>query len=55
MKQDIKCFFGLHKYEVYKEEGVFDVRKELCGKAIVNRCTNCGKIKIINIQLTKLI
>ena len=39
------CLFGLHKYEVLREEDVkcFD---EVVGKAIINRCDCCGKIKI---------
>jgi len=53
MKQDFKCFIGLHKYEVYKEEDVLDGRKEVCFKVIISRCTNCGKIKIIYVSLTK--
>lgn len=55
MKQDIKCFFGLHKYEVYKEEDVLDGRKEICSKAIINRCSNCGKLKVTYVPLTKTI
>lgn len=53
MKQDIKCFFSLHKYEVYKEEDVLDGRKEICSKAIISRCSNCGNIKVTYVPLTK--
>lgn len=50
---DIKCFFGLHKYEVYKEEDVLDSRKEVVSKAIISRCSNCGKLKVSYVSLTK--
>lgn len=55
MKQDFKCFIGLHKYEVYKEEDVLDGRKEIVSKAIISRCSNCGKIKVTYVSLTKSI
>lgn len=45
MKQGIKCFFRLHTYEVYKEEDVLNVRKEVVAKVIISRCKHCGKIK----------
>ena len=52
MKQDFKCFFGNHKYEVYKEENVTLAGTEIVtGKIIISRCTNCGKIKTENIEL----
>lgn len=49
----LKCKFGLHKYEVYKEEDVLDIHKEICSKAIINSCSNCGKIKVAYVPLTK--
>lgn len=49
--QDSKCFCGLHKYEVYKEEELKDFRNNIVGKVIINRCVNCGKIKVHNISL----
>jgi hypothetical protein len=46
MNQNIWCrFFGIHKYEVYKEEQLKDVKGNVIGKAIITKCTNCGKIK----------
>ena len=52
MKQDFKCFFGNHKYEVYKEENVTLAGTEIVtGKVIISRCTNCGKMKTENIEL----
>jgi len=53
MKQDFKCFVGLHKFEVYKEEDVLDGRKEVCSKAIISRCSNCGKLKVTYVSLNK--
>lgn len=47
---DLKCFFGLHQYEVYKEEPLQDVRNNVIGKVIINRCKVCGKIKQTTIK-----
>lgn len=55
VSQNTRCFFGLHKYEVYKEEDVLDARNEICSKAIISRCNNCGKIKVTYVSLTKSI
>ena len=53
MKQDLKCMLGSHKYEVYKEENVKLAGTEIVvGKAIVSRCSNCGKIKVEEVALT---
>lgn len=46
----IKCKFGLHKYEVYKEEEFTDVRKDVIGKVIISRCSICGKIHVDKIR-----
>lgn len=46
----IKCKFGLHKYEVYKEEEFTDVRKYVIGKIIISRCSICGKIHVDKIR-----
>lgn len=45
------CWLGLHKFEVIREEDVkcFD---EPVGKAIVSRCTCCGKIKVVKYSTT---
>lgn len=42
----IKCKFGFHKYEVYKEEELTNVWKDVIGKVIISRCSVCGKIHI---------
>ena len=50
MSQNVWCkFFGIHKYEVLKEEELRDAHGTLVGKVIVSRCTNCGKIKSVRI------
>lgn len=46
----IKCKFGIHKYEVYKEEELTDVRKDVIGKVIISRCTICGKIHVDKVR-----
>lgn len=46
----IKCKFGIHKYEIYKEEELTDVRKDVIGKVIISRCTICGKIHVDKIR-----
>lgn len=53
MKQSIKCIIGLHKYEVYKEEPIFNIRKEIIGKAIISRCSICGKIHVDKIYIVE--
>ena len=51
MNQNIWCkFFGLHKYEVYKEEQLIDLKGNVIGKVIINRCNNCGKIRKVEIR-----
>lgn len=50
--EDIKCLFGLHKYEVYKELDLTDVRGNIIGKIIVTKCSKCGKIHKKNIITT---
>lgn len=47
---NIKCVFGIHKYEINKEETLTDIRGNIIGKVIINRCCYCGKIKAINIR-----
>lgn len=44
MEQWIKCKFGCHEYEVYKEEIVKNSYDKEIGIAIVSRCKYCGKI-----------
>lgn len=53
MKQDMKCLLGSHKYEVLKEEDIKLAGTEIIvGKAIICRCSNCGKIKVEEVALT---
>ena len=46
MTQDLKCFFGLHKYEVLEKAEVKNPYGAVVGTTIVSRCNNCGKIAI---------
>lgn len=46
MKQSILCkWFGLHTFEVLKEEDFLDKKGNVIGRVIVSRCSVCGKIK----------
>ena len=50
MTQNVWCkIFGIHKYEVLKEEELRDAHGILVGKVSISRCTNCGKIKSVRI------
>ena len=50
MTQNVWCkIFGIHKYEVLKEEELTNAHSILVGKIIVSRCTNCGKIKSVRV------
>lgn len=44
ISQNLRCWFGLHKYEVYKQEDIKDVHGHVIGIIIISRCTNCGKL-----------
>lgn len=65
INQDFKCFIGLHKYEVIKEENIMNqyyrfahnesINRYIIGKAIISRCVNCGKIKVTYVSLTNTI
>lgn len=45
MKQNVWCrFFGLHKFEVFKQENKTDPKGNTVGLVIISRCSNCGKI-----------
>ena len=46
----IKCKFGIHKYEVYKEEELTDVRRDVIGKVIISRCTIRCKIHVDKVR-----
>ena len=50
MKQDIKCLFGLHKYEIYKDEPLTDARENILGRIIISRCSVCGKIRVDKVR-----
>ena len=45
MSIDLKCYFGLHHYEVLEKKDIKNPYGAIVGTAIISRCTNCGKIK----------
>ena len=55
MEQDLKCFFGNHKFKLIKEEKVCehshtDDRTDtkvlaIIGLQLICQCSNCGKVK----------
>lgn len=47
-----KCLIGLHQYKIHKEEYLTDVRGNIIGKIIINRCVHCGKIHDTTIRTT---
>lgn len=51
MRQGIKCALGRHQYEVYKEEDVKNVWGVVVKKAIISRCTHCGKTDVIYVTM----
>ena len=53
MDKKLTCAFGLHQFEVYKEDELSDVRGNIIGKIIINRCINCGRIKSYKIYTTE--
>jgi hypothetical protein len=47
MSQDLKCFFGVHRYELLEQQEVTDERNaNVVGINYISRCTNCGGIKV---------
>lgn len=46
----LKCFIGLHKYEIYKEEPLTDYTGSEIGKVLICKCTRCGHIKVWKIK-----
>lgn len=45
MSPDLKCYLGLHHYEVLEKKDLKNPYDAVIGVAIISRCTNCGKIK----------
>ena len=45
MKQNVWCkFFGLHKFELFKQDKKKYPKGNVIGLVIISRCSNCGKI-----------
>lgn len=51
MKQDTKCALNLHKYEVYAEHEIKNYQGEVIQRAIVCRCSNCGRLRTDYVDL----
>lgn len=41
-----RCAIGLHNYNIYCEEKVYNIRAEVVGTNYVLQCQNCGKIQV---------
>ena len=52
MSQDLKCFFGQHKYIVHATNKITDPAGNLLQKILINRCEYCGRIHYTRIDLT---
>lgn len=50
---DLKCFFGFHKYEVIEKEQMINGSGNIIGTVYVLSCKNCGKL-ITKVVYTKL-
>lgn len=45
MPQDLKCFFGIHRYS---EPEIIEVKNhygEVTKRIYISRCSNCGKLR----------
>lgn len=49
MKNFIKCFLGVHNYEIIDTYELEDCNRKI-GKVYVCKCNNCGKLKIFNVK-----
>lgn len=55
MNTNVWCrFFNIHKYEVYGEEELKDVKGNTIGKIIISRCSNCGKVNRVKIHTEEI-
>lgn len=50
--QNIRCFFGVHRYQVHSTEDLKSIRGEVIAKVLINRCVNCGKIRKVIIPVS---
>ena len=50
MSNQVNCFFGLHVYEIIKEEPIKDVRGEIIGIIYIEKCKHYGKITSYKIE-----
>ena len=47
VSQNTRCAFGLHKYEVLKQEDIKDVYGHVIGIAIISRCSRLKHLMYI--------
>ena len=53
MVQDVKCFFGVHRYEIKDECDIKLIGTDVTvAKNIICQCKNCGKINVESVNLT---
>lgn len=50
---NFRCFIGLHRLEVIRENDITsdNVLRPIVGKAIISRCFCCGKVKVKYVHL----
>lgn len=52
-KDLIKCAFGMHEYEILREEDYNHLSYKECikiGTCIISRCKHCGRIKVTKVK-----
>lgn len=49
----LSCFFGCHRYEIYKEGKLLNTYGNIVGEFIINRCTCCGKLEVVDYHIIK--
>lgn len=51
-KRALMCALRLHELEIHKEEPIVNIKDEVIGTMIINRCKHCGKIKLKKVILS---
>ena len=46
------CLFGLHLSDVFRIEEIKDPTGKVVQLVLINRCTNCGKLSYLRVDLT---
>lgn len=50
MSQDLKCFFGIHKYGEPEVIEVKNKYEEVVRRIYISRCANCGKLHSTRVE-----